>query len=59
MAGRYLVSGAQLGALIALCQTDAKECNQEINKLIEKQFVGNSSENIDSDVIRISKFLNK
>jgi len=56
MAGRYLVSGAQLGTLIALCKTDSDKCNKEINLLIENQFVGNSDKVLTEDIKKVSIF---
>jgi len=59
MAGRYLVSGTQLGVLIALCKTDPDKCNKEINLLIENQFVGNSDKVLTEDIKKVSIFLHK
>lgn len=58
MAGRYLVTGTQLGTLIALCKTDSNKCNDEINKIIEEQFVGNSNNPLKKDIKRIEKVFN-
>ena len=55
MAGRYLATGTQLGMLISLCKTDTNKCNDEINKIIENQFVGNSTNDIKDDVVEVMK----
>ncbi len=55
MAGRYLVTGAQLGTLITLCKVDPERCNEELNLIIENQFVGNSNEAVRKDINKVSK----
>jgi len=50
MGGRYLVTGTQLGTLIALCKTDADKCNEELNKIVEQQFIGNSKAELEEDL---------
>ena len=55
MGGRYLVTGSQLGYLIALCKIDADECNKKINDIVEQQFVGESNRSIDDDIRTVSK----
>ena len=50
MGGRYLITGAQLGNLIALCKLDADKCNHQINLIIEKQFLFDSKQAIDRDI---------
>lgn len=55
MAGRYLVTGAQLGSLIALCKLDAVKCNDLLVEITEKQFIGNSNSSIAEDVDKYSK----
>ena len=54
MGGRYLISGAQLGTLLALSVIDSRKCNDEIKKIIELQFLGNSDETIKFDMVRLS-----
>jgi len=50
MGGRYLVTGSQLGTLIALCKLDADGCNKLLNEITEKQFIGDSTESIENDI---------
>lgn len=63
MAGRYLVTGVQLGMLKALFQTVDKEliANKEgiliIDEILEKQFVGNSFNTIEQDVKIIGEWV--
>jgi hypothetical protein len=47
MAGRYLVTGVQLGMLKVI---PLEEKNELINSIIDNQFIGNSKEPIDEDV---------
>ena len=56
MGGRYLISGSQLGSLIALCRTDAKTCNNLLNEITEKQMIFNSQTTLESD-INLLRFL--
>jgi hypothetical protein len=55
MGGRYLVTGVQLGTLLALSKINADKCNKLINELIEKQFVGESNRSIKDDIRTVSK----
>jgi hypothetical protein len=47
MGERYLVTGVQLGMLVALPKDKRQKL---IDEIIEKQFVGNSDESIEHDV---------
>jgi len=48
---RYLVTGSQLGELIALAgMGDTKEVNLKINEIITKQFVGNSNRKLEDEI---------
>ena len=53
MAGRYLVTGSQLGELIALIKTNPEDANKKVNAMIENQFVGNSNRTIERDVAEV------
>ena len=55
MGSRYLVTGAQLGTLIALCQHDATACNNALNKIVESQMVGDSTRLFDDDLRTVKK----
>lgn len=50
MGSRYLVTGTQLGTLITLSKTDADKCNEELNKIVEQQFIGNSKTELEEDL---------
>jgi len=41
MGGRYLVTGSQLGTLIALCKLDADKCNKLLNEITANYLVDN------------------
>ncbi len=59
MAGRYMVTGVQLGMLIALSeQSDRQEL---VDKIVDKQFVGNSNRDIkkDCDCWRVENSIEK
>ena len=47
MAGRYLVTGVQLGMLLAL--EEKKEREKILNKIMTDQFVGTSEKSIEED----------
>ena len=47
MAGRYLVTGVQLGMLLAINSKEEKE--KIINNIIEEQFIANSGNDIKED----------
>jgi len=51
MAGRYLVTGVQLGMLVGIDKQDERKAL--VDKITDKQFVGNSSEHIENDVDKI------
>lgn len=55
MGGRYLVSGSQLGTLIALSQTDGQKCNEELNKICETQNIWDSTNNLKNDIANCRK----
>ena len=52
MAGRYLVTGVQLGMLKAL--EDKAERDKLVDDIINDQFVGNSDQDIKDDVREIT-----
>ena len=52
MAGRYLVTGVQLGVLIGL--EDRKDREDLVKHIEEKQYVGNSIQSIEKDCKNIS-----
>lgn len=58
MGGRYLVTGAQLGTLIALCKLNADKCNKLLNEITETQFIGDSNRSLKDDIRTASKVLN-
>jgi len=47
MAGRYLVTGVQLGMLLAI--DDKKEREDILNKIMKDQFIGTSENSIEND----------
>ena len=59
MAGRYLVSGVQLGMLKALSEKDKSKFNELIEEIIENQFIGNSFDHLEKDVERLSDYFNE
>ena len=50
MGSRYLVTGTQLGLLIALCKIDSDKCNELLNEIVEKQQIGHSEQELDLDL---------
>lgn len=53
MAGRYLLSGAQLGMIKGYADAgNTKEINKLIDKIVKTQFVGNTNNQIQKDVQR-------
>ena len=48
MAGRYLVTGVQLGMLVGLDLGELR--NALVNKIIDEQFIKNSQKDISEDV---------
>lgn len=55
MAGRYLITGVQLGMLVALPKQEERQ--KLVEEISEKQFLCNSDLQIDVDVYRVSKIL--
>jgi len=51
MAGRYLVSGVQLGMIKALAKQEPDKIEDDIDEIVEKQYVGNSLNDISDDVL--------
>jgi len=51
MAGRYLVTGVQLGMLKALAKNEPEKVEEDILAIQDKQYVGNSRNEISDDVI--------
>jgi hypothetical protein len=55
MGERYLVTGVQLGMLIALpTQADREEL---VNNIIDNQHIGSSEEDVKTDIKQLSKYL--
>jgi hypothetical protein len=53
MAGRYLLSGTQLGLIKGYAEAGKiKELNEIIDEIIKNQFLGNTNNNIKKDVDR-------
>ena len=60
MAGRYLVTGAQLGILIAHIENKQEfEAQSQIDQIVDKQYVGSSNDSIEFDVKYCSNILSK
>ena len=57
MGGRYLVSGVQLGMLLAIAEKNARD--KIINKIIEDQCIGNSDKDIkkDAETLRVENLI--
>lgn len=47
---RYLVTGSQLGQLIALCELNPKEANKLLNVIVENQAVWESKDSLKADI---------
>ena len=55
MAGRYLITGAQIGMLIALLNIGAEDqARATIREITEGQFLGNSERHVMQDVDEMS-----
>jgi len=51
MAGRYLVTGAQLGLIKGYAEVGKiRDLNELIADIVEKQFVGNTNNPVEKDV---------
>jgi len=55
MAGRYLITGVQLGMLIAFQEQPDREILAK--KIEDKQFLGNSNNPIEADCVTFSKIM--
>ena len=55
MGERYLVSGSQLGVLIALPTQESRQ--KIVDDIIDKQFIATSGQPIEADVHNIIKML--
>lgn len=53
MGCRYLVTGVQLGELIALCKLDPEKTNKKLNLIIEEQLVWESTQSLDEDIEKL------
>lgn len=53
MGGRYIISGAQLGELIALIRLDPEKANKLLNEIVEKQHLWESKKVLEEDRILI------
>lgn len=51
MAGRYLISGVQLGLLKSLnLMKDIQEVDKQLNGILDNQFLGSSTNSIEEDI---------
>lgn len=51
MAGRYLISGVQLGLLKSLnLMKNTKDVDEQLNGILDKQFLGRSTNSIEEDI---------
>ena len=58
MGERYLISGAQLGLFEAMSKiNDSKKIKELVDKIIDEQFVGNTTNLIIDDVKVVEKVL--
>jgi BioD-like phosphotransacetylase family protein len=57
MAGRYLVTGVQLGLLKSLAKRNPEYAIGVIQEILNKQHVGESSNQIEDDVFYVSSSL--
>lgn len=58
MAGRFLVSGVQLGMIIGFIKAGNKEdALNTIEFIIKDQFVWSSSSDISNDVVKVNKLV--
>ena len=56
MAGRYIITGVQLGMLLAYAKSgNSEDIEKLIDEIINNQFVGNSNKIIDVDVTKAVK----
>ena len=53
MAGRYIITGVQIGMLTALKNSEDRK--KLLNEIMDKQYVGHSHESIEKDVQDISE----
>jgi len=51
MAGRYLITGTQLGMIMALAKNDPDKVEETITEIIKKQYIGNSLNEISEDAL--------
>lgn len=56
MGGRYLITGVQIAIVKALTRTP--DALSELNTVLEKQFVFDSEDLVEKDVIKIRKNIN-
>jgi hypothetical protein len=54
MAGRYLVTGAQLGLIKGLIKHEPNEVEKVIDEIIKSQYTGHSNKNVIDDCERLS-----
>ncbi len=58
MGGRYLVTGVQLGMLISHIKLNKlNDAEDQIQKIMDDQFVGNSDQDINLDVKKTSNII--
>jgi len=51
MAGRYLITGIQLGMIRTLAKNYPDKVEETIDQILEKQYVGNSLNEISEDAL--------
>jgi len=57
MASRYLITGVQLGMIMAMIGDEPKLTKKTVQEIIDKQWIFNSNAEIEEDVLRLNKFL--
>ena len=55
MAGRYLVTGVQLGLIKSLAEHDPYQVKKVIEEIHDKQYVGDTNNEISEDVLVIQE----
>jgi len=53
MGSRYIVTGAQLGTILALVNVNPVEATSLINKIIEEQCIGTSTRELKQDLVKL------
>lgn len=55
MGSRYLVTGVQLGMIKTLVTHSPTEAVEELSKIIENQYIGDSKNSIEDDVLHAKR----